>query len=77
MGMLSPRSSVPNIPVGSNQITNNSVKTEEISSQPTSTEEVNTYLDEKRGKIGTILTSWKGLMDKYETLPRRKTLLGE
>ena len=76
MGMLSPRSSVPNIPVNSNQPVNTST-TEEVDNQSSIEGEVSTYIDEKRGKIGTILTSWKGLLDKDEAQPRRKTLLGE
>jgi len=45
-------------------------------SDPSVSESIN-YLDEKRGKTGTIKTSWQGLLTKDENLPKRKTLLGE
>ena len=39
--------------------------------------EVSSYLDQRRGKVGTVLTSWQGLLDKGSASPKRKTLLGE
>jgi hypothetical protein len=50
----------------------------EASSEKSSAEaEVSSYLDNKRGKIGTIKTSWQGLLEENQTQPKRKTLLGE
>lgn len=74
MGMLSSGSNVPNVPVSS---VNNSVAETEKTATDSADKEVKTYLSEKRGKIGTVNTSWQGLLQEGSKQPKRKTLLGE
>ena len=75
MGILSKESNIPNIPI--NQPTSKSdVEKTTNNSQEV---EVSSYLDKNKGKIGTIKTSWQGLLDKEKDKNQitRKTLLGE
>ena len=76
MGILSKESDIQNIPANYNQ-TATASSSAEVASTDTA-EAVSTYLDKKRGKIGTVMTSWQGLLDEGKsTKPKRKTLLGE
>ncbi len=88
MGMFMPDSGMRNIPVGeykeynpeearkaAKKNANADVNTAEDKS--TAEKEVSSYLDKKRGTIGTIATSWQGLLDEDDKKPKRKTLLGE
>ncbi|MCT4574811.1 MAG: hypothetical protein OIF36_04480 [Alphaproteobacteria bacterium] len=74
-------SNIPNIPSNYQKLNNNN-NSSEVSNKDEGAkkkeEEVKSYLGEKRGKIGTITTSWQGVLkEKNDGELKRKTLLGE